>query len=160
MKNLKLKVLSTIVGLSVLASNASAGSLGSVELGSDFNSSCEKFKEYLMKKEPNAKFTKTDEKCGYQWVRFIGLETKDGKTVDYIGVKAEHFGFDTLSEAKDVANAYLQSEISITYELEYNAEKFRYVGYNLLKTEQIWIDQYHIQLNSINKKSSKASSFE
>ena len=143
-------ILSAGLGM-LLASNASADSkLAGIELGSDYKTACEKVKKIFAEKEPKSIFRTTNEKCGFEWGNWVGIKTKDGVTVDYIGIKHTTFGFPFIVEAKDIAQAYVKRLDAVSHSLDYDEKYKWYSGTNLMGTEKVTIDYYVTAISRID----------
>ena len=150
------KILGSIGLVALLSSNALAGSkLANIELGSNYKEGCEKLKTLFAKKEPKLDFKSTTERCGSEWgMEWVGLKTKDGATIDYIGIKHTTFGYPFYNEAKDVAQDYIKTINAVLHILDFEPQNNWYTGTNLLGTEKVTISYFVVAVFKIENNSS------
>lgn len=153
------KVLSTIGLVAMLSSDMlGASKLAGIELGSDnYEIGCQKIKDIITKKDLSKlkEFKQTNTSCGYNYTIFIGLKSSNGKTIDYIGLKNEYFGFNFIEDPKTVAQAYIGRMDAVAHELTYNAEKKTYNGHSDISKEGVVIDWMTISIFKEQNESSK-----
>lgn len=150
------KILGSVGLVALLSSNAIAGSkLAGIELGSDYKQGCEKLKTLFEKKETKIVFKSTDKKCGTEWgMEWVGLKTKDGSTIEYIGVKHTTFGYPFFNDAKDVSQDYTKTLNAVSHILDFEPQNNWYTGTNLLGTERVTISNFVIAISKVEDKTS------
>lgn len=155
MKKLGISKLLGSVGLVALLSSSVFGDskLAGIELGSDYKAGCEKLKDLFAKKEPKYTFKISKDRCGFEFGNWVGLKTKDGTTVDYVGVRPTIFGYPFYNEAKDLAQDYIKNPNAVSHILDFDPKNNWYIGTNLLGTEMVTIDYFVIAISKVEKKS-------
>jgi hypothetical protein len=157
----KLKLLSTILGLSVLASVATAGSLKDIELDEDFNSACVKVNN-IFKNNKQIEIKKDIKKCGFfniMLMSYIGVESNDGTTVDVIRLPVNVFGLDMMDKAESHMKKYVKSSgspLTIFEKIE-NGNSTYYEAYIIYGQYSITIDDVFITMQ--NKSSEEPVDF-
>lgn len=158
MKKLGITGISKLLGslglVAVLSTSLAGNSvLAGIELGSEYKEGCEKLKGLFAKKEPKYTFKISKDRCGYEFGNWVGLKTKDGTTVDYIGIRHTIFGYPFYNEAKDIAQDYIKNINAVSHMLDFDPKNNWYIGTNLLGTERVTIDYFVIAISKVENKS-------
>ncbi len=152
MKNLKLRVLSVIVGLSVLASNATASSLKGIELNEDFNTACSKVKD-IFKNNKHVEIKKDSKKCGFfnvMLMTYTGVESNDGETVDVIRLPVNVFGLNIWEKAESHMKKYASSSgapLTLFKKVQNNGSTY-YEAFVIYGQYNITIDDIYITMQN------------
>ncbi len=147
-----LKVLGILFCLTLIQSANAGSALAGVQLGSDFKVGCEKLKPIFAKKEPKLEFKTSKDRCGFEFGTWVGIKAKDGKTIDYIGIKHTTFGFPFNVEIKELAQAYVLRLDAVSHIMDYDEAYKAYIGTNLLGTEKVMINGFVTSIATIGNK--------
>lgn len=148
------KLVASIACLCMMITANADSKLAGIELGSDYNIGCDKLKNILIKKEPKSVFKTEKFKCGFETgFEWVGIKTKDGSTVDYIGVTHTVFNYPFIIEAKVVAQDYIKTLGAVSHILDFDSDNNRYVGTNILGTERVTISYFVIAISKFEAES-------